>query len=132
MHIAASVDTDVSSDWVKRIFYFNVTSMRSRFIKNFFKDKSFWIAGTIGLVLMLLTLQFNINPLEGSVVPEGIRGTFVHVLLFISSMPAWVIGLIISNVIPVPFPVTASVIQFLLYGILGKMIHHGIHFMKTE
>ena len=35
--------------------------------KNFFKDKFFWIAAIIGVVLMLLTFHFNINPVEGSV-----------------------------------------------------------------
>ena len=81
---------------------------------------------------MLFTLHFNINPVEGSVVPEYIRGTGVHILLFIASMPAWIVGLMISSVIPVPFPVMACIVQILFYGILGKIIRLGINFFKTR
>ena len=81
---------------------------------------------------MLLTLHFNINPVEGSVVPEYIRGTAFHVFLFIAGMPAWIAALMVSNVLPVPFPVTACIIQILFYGILGKMIHRVINFFKTQ
>jgi len=81
---------------------------------------------------MLLTLHFNINPVEGSVVPENIRGTAFHVFLFITSMPAWIAGLMVSNVLPIPFPVMACLMQILLYGILGKIIRRGIRFFKKR
>jgi hypothetical protein len=97
---------------------------------NFFKDKFFWITAIIGLVLMLLTLHFNINPVEGSVVPQSIQGTGLVVFLFITSMPAWIVGIIISSVLHVSFPVTACIIQILFYGILGKLIQRGIRFFK--
>lgn len=99
---------------------------------NLFNDKLFWITAIIGLVFMLLTLHFNINPVEGSVVPEYIRGTGFHIFLFITSMPAWIAGLIVSSVLPVPFPVMACVMQILLYGILGKLISRAIKFFKTQ
>ena len=81
---------------------------------------------------MLLTLHFNINPVEGSVVPENIRGTGFHIFLFITSMPAWIAGLMASNVLPIPFPVMACLMQILLYGILGKIIRRGISFFKKR
>jgi hypothetical protein len=99
---------------------------------NFFKDKFFWITATIGLVFMLFTLYFDINPVEGSVVPEYIQGTFFHIFLFITSMPAWIAALMVSGVLHVSFPVTACIIQILFYGILGKIIHGGINFFKTQ
>jgi hypothetical protein len=47
-------------------------------------------------------------------------------------MPAWIVGLIVSSVLPVPFPVVACIIQILLYGILGKIIRRGINFFKRR
>jgi hypothetical protein len=97
-------------------------------LTNLFKDKFFWIGASIGLAFMLLTLHFDINPVEGSVVPEYIQGTGFHIFLFITSMPAWIAGLMVSSVIPVPFPLMACVIQIIFYGILGKIIRRGISF----
>ncbi len=81
---------------------------------------------------MLLTLHFDINPVEGSVVPEYIRGTGFHIFLFFASMPAWIGGLMVSAVLPVPFPVIACIIQIFFYGILGKIIRRGINFFKKQ
>ena len=101
-------------------------------LRNFFKDKFFWIAAIIGLVFMLLTLHFNINPVEGSVVPEYIQGTRLHIFLFIASMPAWIVGLLVSGVLHVSFPVMACIIQIFFYRILGKLIRRGIKLFKTQ
>ena len=81
---------------------------------------------------MLLTLHFDINPVEGSVVPEYIRGTGIHIFLFVTSMPAWIVGLMVSSVIPAPFPVMACIMQIIFYGILGKIIRRGINFFAGE
>jgi ABC-type transport system involved in multi-copper enzyme maturation permease subunit len=101
-------------------------------LRNFYKDKFFWIAAIIGLVFMLFTLYFNINPVEGSVVPEYIQGTAIHIFLFFASMPGWIVGLMVSGVLPVPFPVVACIIQILFYGILGKIIHRAVDFFKRQ
>ena len=101
-------------------------------LTNFFNDKFFWIAAIIGLVFMLLTLHFDINPVEGSVVPEYIQGTGIHIFLFVTSMPAWIVGLMVSAVVPVSFPVMACVIQIIFYGILGKIIRRGINFFVAS
>jgi hypothetical protein len=79
---------------------------------------------------MLLTLHFDINPVEGSVVPDSIRGTGFHVFLFITTMPAWIAGLMVSSVLPIPFPLMACLMQILFYGIMGKIIRRGINFFK--
>ncbi len=101
-------------------------------LKNFFKDKFFWITAAIGLVLMLFTLYFDINPVEGSVVPEYIRGTVFHIFLFVTSMPAWIAALMVGGILYLPFPLTACILQVFFYGILGKIIHRGINFLKTQ
>ena len=105
-------------------------------LKNFFSDKYFWIAAIIGVVLMLLTLHFNINPVEGSVVPQYIQDTGIHIFLFVTCMAAWILGLIIghlvSSFLPVSFPAMACITQFFFYGALGKIIRCGINFLKTK
>ena len=95
-------------------------------LRNFFNDKFLWIPAIIGLILMLLTLHFDINPVEGSVVPEYIQGTGVHIFLFISSMPAWIVAIIL----PGPFPVMACFMQIIIYGALGKIIGRGIDSLR--
>lgn len=105
-------------------------------LKNFFKDKLFWIAAFIGIVLMLLTLHFNINPVEGSVVPQYIQGTGLHIFLFITCMPAWIIGDIVGSLIgfflPVPFPIMACIAQGLIYGATGKIVGRCINYFKSR
>jgi hypothetical protein len=101
-------------------------------LRNFFKDKFFWITAFVGLVFMLLTLHFDINPVEGSVVPEYIQGTGLHIFLFVTSMPAWIVGLMVSSFLPVPFPVMALIMQIILYGILGKIMRLSINFFNTR
>ena len=105
-------------------------------LKNFFKDKFFWIAAIIGIVLMLLTFHFNINPVEGSVVPQYIQGTGLHIFLFITCMPAWIIGYIVgylvSFLLPVSFPVMACITQILIYGALGKIVGRCINYFKAR
>lgn len=99
-------------------------------IRNLFKDKFFWISAFIGIALMLLTLHFNINPVESSVVPEYIQGTGFHIFLFITSMPAWIVGLMVSSLIPIPFPVMACIMQILIYGTLGIIMRRCINLRK--
>lgn len=101
-------------------------------LRNFFKDKFFGITAIIGLIFMLLTLHFDINPVEASVVSERIRGTGIHVFLFITSMPAWILGLMVSSFLPVPFAIAACIMQILLYGLLGKILRRGINFFRTR
>ena len=110
-------------------------------LSNFFKDKFFWIAAIIGVVLMLLTFYFNINPVEGSVVPQYISGTGIATFLFITCMPAWIIGYIVLYLLSLLFPVSfisrvlfpavACIIQILIYGALSKIVDRCINYFKT-
>jgi len=45
-----------------------------------------------GAILLALTLFFNVNPVEGSVVNDAIRGTPLHYVLLVTTMPAWIAG----------------------------------------
>ena len=111
-------------------------------LKNFLKDRFFWIAAIIGVVLMLLSLHFNINPVEASVVPQYIRGTGLPTFLFITCMPAWIIGYIVLYLLSLLFPISfisrilflamPCIIQILIYGAIGKIVGRCINYLKAR
>lgn len=45
----------------------------------------------IGIVLLSLTLYFGVNPVEATVVHPLIRGTWFHMFLLVTTMPALVV-----------------------------------------
>lgn len=69
-------------------------------------------AALVGLMLMVLTIAFQINPVEGSVVPTHVTGTpagrCVVMLLAVTSMPAWIAGLFLTEFIPGVNPASPS------------------------
>ena len=85
---------------------------------------------------MLLTFHFNINPVDGSVVPQYIQDTGLDIFLFITCMPAWITGYIVgylaSFFLPVSFPVMACIIQILIYGALGIIVGRCINYFKAR
>ena len=105
-------------------------------LMNFFRDRYFWIAGMIGVVLMVIALHFNINPVEGSVVPQRLQETGLHVFLFVTCIPAWILGYIIGYLVnilvPVSFPIMVCITQFFLYGVLGKICRRVIRSLKSN
>jgi len=98
----------------------------------------------LGLVLMILTIAFRINPVEGSVVPEYLTGNplgrCVVMLLFVTSMPAWIAGLFLAEIIPGVNPANPSgmavaaclmcAVQVVLYAILGKGLSLAVTFAR--
>ncbi len=98
-------------------------------LRDFVKDYAAWMAGFIGLSLMVLTLYFDVNPIEGSVVAREIAGTWIHVLLFVTCMPGWIAGLFLSMIIPLPFAVMACLSQILLYFLVGKIARRVFNFL---
>lgn len=85
---------------------------------------------------MLLTFHFNINSVDGSVVPQYIQDTGLDIFLFITCMPAWItgyiVGYLVSFFLPVSFPVMACIIQILIYGALGKIVGRCINYFKAR
>jgi hypothetical protein len=53
----------------------------------------------IGVVLLCLTLYFGVNPVEFTVVDPSIRGTWFHILLFITTIPALLVIFIAGDMI---------------------------------
>jgi hypothetical protein len=98
-------------------------------LRDFIKDYAAWMAAFIGLSLMVLTLYFDVNPIEGSVVAREIAGTWIHFLLFVTCMPAWIAGLFLSMIVPLPFAVMACLSQILLYFLVGKVVRRSFTFL---
>ncbi|GEM_PF-1962924 len=99
-------------------------------LRNSLKDPVVWVTVCIGLLLMALTLYLDINPVEGSVVPREIAGTWIHILLFVLCMPAWIAGLFLSMIVPLPFQVMACLSQILLYFLIGIVARRVFKFLS--
>ena len=80
----------------------------------------------VGAVLLILTIKFRVNPVEGSVVNPAIRGTTLHYILLFTTMPAWIAGESLSNISfkdSYEFAIALMFIfQVLLYLFLGKVV----------
>jgi uncharacterized membrane protein len=80
----------------------------------------------VGVVLLILTLKFRVNPIEGSVVNPAIRGTVLHWILLYTTMPAWIAGVSLSDKISGNNYEFAAVLMFLiqvlLFYFLGKIM----------
>ncbi len=51
----------------------------------------------IGVLLLCLALYFEVNPVEASVVNPLIRGSWIHIFLFVTTMPALMVLLIAGD-----------------------------------
>jgi hypothetical protein len=51
----------------------------------------------IGVVLLGLTLYFGVNPAEFSVVNPLVRGTWIHIFLFVTTIPALMVMLVAGD-----------------------------------
>ena len=51
----------------------------------------------MGVVLLGLTLYFGVNPADGSAVNPLVRGTWIHIFLFVATMPALMVLLIAGD-----------------------------------
>ena len=86
-----------------------------------------YVLGSVftGIVLMALTLYYRVNPVEGSVVNEAVRGTWLHYVLMITTMPAYIAGLVLASFLKVFVP-AVFIVQIILYtglGLLLRLIH---------
>ena len=74
-----------------------------------------------GLVLLFLTLFLEVNPAEFSVPAQWVLGTPIWWALAISSLPAWILGVMLSGSTIYLYPIM-FLIQFVLYWVLGRFI----------
>ena len=75
----------------------------------------------IGNILLALTLLYRVNPAEGSIVDEAIIGTTFHLVLLITTMPAWIAGAVVGMTTFISYPLM-FVSQTILYWFLGKLV----------
>ncbi len=82
----------------------------------------------IGVILLILTLIFRVNPVECSVVNEAIVGTPFHLFLLWTTMPAWIAGIVIGFTTFISFPLMFlfQIIIFTFIGLLLRSIHRAI------
>jgi hypothetical protein len=87
----------------------------------------------VGIVLMALTIAWRINPVEGSVVPTFLTdspvGRAVVRCLLVTCMPAWILSVWLTTILPIPdpiqYPLTCGLmilLQAVAYGLVGKGI----------
>ena len=74
----------------------------------------------IGVVLLILTLYFGVNPVEATVVHPLIRGTWFHMLLLITTMPALLVLFIAGDMIA-GFALMFFV-QICVFWVLGRIL----------
>jgi len=75
----------------------------------------------IGVILLSLTLVFRVNPVEGSVVNDAIVGTTFHWFLLITTMPAWIAGIIVGMTTFLSFPFM-FVFQIIIFWSMAKIV----------
>jgi hypothetical protein len=73
----------------------------------------------IGVVLLGLTLYFGVNPADGSAVDTLVRGTWIPIFLFVTTMPA-LMGLLVAGDGIVGFALMFFV-QICVFWSLGKI-----------
>jgi hypothetical protein len=73
----------------------------------------------IGVLLLGLTLNFGVNPADGSAVDPLVRGTWIHIFLYVTTMPALMVLLVAGDGI-VGFALMFF-IQICVFWTLGKI-----------
>jgi len=111
-------------------------------MKRFWTDRIALVAAGIGIVLMILTVVWRVNPVEGSVVPGFLSrnpfGEAVLLVLLVTCMPVWiptVFGVIkLASFVGVPerdalvFADGAAVIvQGIVCFLFGKLISRWVN-----
>lgn len=74
----------------------------------------------IGVVLLSLTLYFGVNPVEATVVHPFIRGTWFHMLLLVTTMPALVVLMFAGD--SIVGLVLMFFVQLCVFSTLGRIL----------
>lgn len=84
----------------------------------------------VGVVLLGLNLYFGVNPADGSAVDSLIRGTWIHIALFITTMPALVVLLVAGD--GIAGFVLMFFIQICVFWSLGKLLTLMLSFIRQQ
>ena len=100
-----------------------------------------WIAvvtSSIGMVLMVLTVVWRVNPVEGSVVPDFLTGNplgqALLLVLLVTCMPVWIPTVFFVSFAGFPELAngTAVIVQGILYFVFGKLIWVWVEWFRTD
>ena len=102
-------------------------------MKGFRRVRIEYLTAFAGIVLMILTIIWRINPAEGSIVPHFLTGnSFGHVVIYallVTCMPLWFLAVIVTTQLPISennqWIIACGVmivLQGLAYFLLGKLI----------
>lgn len=93
----------------------------------------------MGVLLMVFTMHYRVNPVEGSVVNESIRDTPFHYLLLVTTMPAWIAGAVIEELVlgwvhrdwedwfvVIPLIFIIQIALYMIFGLTLRLIHRVI------
>ena len=116
-------------------------------MKKFSTDRIALVTSGIGIVLMILTAVWRVNPVEGSVMPDFLTGNpfgeALLIVLLVTCVPVW-LPTVFSVVILfslVRFPEsaawvlangTAVIVQGILYFMFGKLISGWAKRFRTK
>ena len=109
----------------------------------FWTDRIAIITALVGIVLMILTIVWRINPVEGSVVPDFLTGNPVGRgviwVLVVTCMPVWIIAVALCMLLPLHERAqwmlscgAMLVVQGIVYFMIGKLISLSVRRFKRR
>ena len=97
-----------------------IEDMMKKVLRFLFGSVTVDIFMLIGVVLLGLTLYFGVNPVEATVVHPLVRGTWFHMLLLVTTMPALVVLFLAGDMI-VGFALMFFV-QICVFWVFGRIL----------
>ena len=102
-------------------------------MRSFLADRIALLTALVGVILMVLTIVWHINPAEGSVVPDFLTGNpfgkAVFWILYVTCMPVWIAVIVICRDLPFPedtnyllATVLMLMVQGVIYFLFGKLV----------
>jgi hypothetical protein len=112
-------------------------------MRGFWTDRIAIVTALIGVGLMILTIVWRINPVEGSVVPRFLTGNPVGVaviyVLVVTCMPVWILAVSLSMSVPLPehgqYVLACGsmlIFQAVVYFMIGKLISICVRRFKKK
>ena len=116
-------------------------------LNKFWTDRIALVTAGIGMTLMILTVVWRVNPVEGSVVPDYVDrnpfGRAMLLVLLVTCMPVWIptvfAGVVLASFAGFPESegivfanAVAVIVQGLVFFMLGKLISAWAKRFRTE
>lgn len=87
----------------------------------------------IGVALFCLTIYFDINPAESSIVDPLVRGTWIHIFIFITTIPALTVMLVGGDgIVGFALMVFSQICVFWILGRISSLLFAAIIQQKKK